>query len=567
MEKTLKSFKDKQSNLTGVLKKLQNFLLEGVKVGVEIDPSLITKVKNSIDLLSNEKLKVALIGGFSEGKTSIAAAWIENLDKSSMNISQKESSNEVKVYELGNDIILIDTPGLFGYKEQYNSDTHSVEKYKDITKKYVSESHLVLYVMNSTNPIKESHRDDLNWLFRTLNLLPRTVFVLSRFDEVADVEDEAEYLKNLEIKKKSVVERLKDLINITESEAKALDIVAVAANPFDQGFDYWLNNLSRYRQLSHISLLQDATSKKISMNGGLVSIVKEVQASVIKDVLTKQLPIAISNDQQIGFEVTKLQAANIRLADQLKLVDSQAADTRISLRSFVTNYFTDLILQAKSTSIETFSSFFEREIGDEGIVLKSRIQNEFDRRIGNITLELDQMNFEFEAEERRFNGAMLALSHQGLKALSKSNTINAGTIKLTRDATVSVANFVGLDLSKILKFKPWGAVKLAGGINKALPFIGIALEVWDSYDKASKEEKFKCSINEIVSNLGQQRSDLLGTINSDSFNEYFFPELSDISRKSISLNEILLEREQLRARFSNFRQMGEVIDAEFTELY
>src|SRR3546814_14798706 len=77
---------------------------------------------------------------------------------------------------------------LFGFKEQVNAETNAIEKYKDITKKYVSEAHLVLYVMNSTNPIKESHQDDLVWLFRTLDLLPRTVFVLSRFVEVAAVE-------------------------------------------------------------------------------------------------------------------------------------------------------------------------------------------------------------------------------------------------------------------------------------------------------------------------------------------------------------------------------------------
>ncbi len=107
---------------------------------------LTTALKNS----EEKTLKVALIGGFSEGKTSIAAAWLERLNKS-MNISQQESSNEVQVYRLDNDIELIDTPGLFGFKEQVN-DAGEIEKYKEITKKYVSEAHLVLYVMNSVNP-------------------------------------------------------------------------------------------------------------------------------------------------------------------------------------------------------------------------------------------------------------------------------------------------------------------------------------------------------------------------------------------------------------------------------
>ncbi|WP_256676956.1 dynamin family protein, partial [Pseudomonas sp. PICF6] len=190
MHSTLESFQHQNNHALALLGKLQAFLKQGAALGVNIDPSLLSKLEHASQNLATEKLKIALIGGFSEGKTSIAAAWMERLDKASMNISQQESSNEVKVYDVDNNFVLIDTPGLFGFKEQYNADIDAMEKYKDITRKYVSEAHLVLYVMNSTNPIKDSHKDDLNWLFRTLDLLPRTVFVLSRFDEVADVEDE-----------------------------------------------------------------------------------------------------------------------------------------------------------------------------------------------------------------------------------------------------------------------------------------------------------------------------------------------------------------------------------------
>ena len=189
MINTVNKFKEQQSNSVKVLESLKIYLENGEKIGVDIDDSLIKKLNNAINDVETKKLKVALIGGFSEGKTSIAAAWIEKLDKSNMKISHQESSDEVLVYEVGNDIELIDTPGLFGFKEKFNSDMNAIEKYKDITEKYVSEAHLVLYVMNSINPIKDSHKDDLNWLFRTLNLLPRTVFVLSKFDEIVDVED------------------------------------------------------------------------------------------------------------------------------------------------------------------------------------------------------------------------------------------------------------------------------------------------------------------------------------------------------------------------------------------
>lgn len=110
MEQTLGAFKAQQSQALDVLQKLEAFLQQGEDAGVEIDPNLKSKLHTAIRDVADDKLKIALVGGFSEGKTSIAAAWMERLDRSSMNISQQESSNEVKVYDVNSDFVLIDTP-------------------------------------------------------------------------------------------------------------------------------------------------------------------------------------------------------------------------------------------------------------------------------------------------------------------------------------------------------------------------------------------------------------------------------------------------------------------------
>ena len=246
MSNTLSVFKSQQEKMQQSLGKLLRFVSEGEKYGLNPDVSLLEKLKIALASANQGVLKVALIGGFSEGKTSIASAWLEHLDQS-MKISQQESSNEVKIYRLGNDIELIDTPGLFGFKEQQN-EAGAIEKYKETTRKYVSEAHLVLYVMNSANPVKESHREDLQWLFRDLNLLPRTVFVLSRFDEVADVEDDRDYQKNLKIKQANVTERLKNMLNLNDAELAHIKIVGIAANPFGEGTAYWLEHLEEFRK-------------------------------------------------------------------------------------------------------------------------------------------------------------------------------------------------------------------------------------------------------------------------------------------------------------------------------
>lgn len=566
MKSTILNFKEKQSNSLKLLQRLFVFLQQGQQAGISIDPSLINKLHQQIMNVEEQKLKVALVGGFSEGKTSIAAAWMEKLDKSTMKISHKESSNEVKVYEINDEFVLVDTPGLFGFKEQKNSDTDTIEKYKDITKKHVSEAHLVLYVMNSTNPIKESHKDDLEWLFRTLNLLPRTVFVLSRFDEVADIEDEDEYQEHLEIKKNNIITRLESMISLTPAEIDELSIVAVSANPFDKGTEYWLNNIKEFNAISHINLLREATAKKIKENGGSDALDVEMKASVIGDILHKQLPIAIKADNVVSDEVNRLQKMHTTLKDQLNNTNAQIEVTRVNLRDFVSDYFSDLITQTIGCSLETFGKFFEREIGSEGIIVSNNLQNEFSRQMGAINLTVEKMQTNFNSEINHFNTTVRSLGKEGVNYALKGNIINNQTILATRDGIVGVAKTLGMDIGKYLKFKPYGAINLAKGVNNALAFVGVALEVWDSYDSYKKEKEFKNSISELKQSFEKQRDDLITLINSDEFKIKFFSGYIELKKQLDELNKCLDESEQLRQEFSEWKREAELLEGELVAL-
>ncbi|GAA8125119.1 hypothetical protein HpBT110_06540 [Helicobacter pylori] len=154
MNETLKQFQEIQKRNQENLEKLLDFIHTGEKYGIEIEESFKAKINSAIQ--SAAKLRVALVGGFSEGKTSIAAAWIERLDKS-MNIDHQESSDAVKIYDIDNEIELVDTPGLFGFKEKI-ADSGKIERYKDITKKYVSEAHLFYTRSTRQTPSKKAIR-------------------------------------------------------------------------------------------------------------------------------------------------------------------------------------------------------------------------------------------------------------------------------------------------------------------------------------------------------------------------------------------------------------------------
>lgn len=554
MNETLEQFKKNQKRNQEILKKLLDFVHTGEEYGIKIEESLKDKIRNAMENVADQKLKVALVGGFSEGKTSIAAAWIDRLDES-MKIAHQESSDEVKIYNIDDEIELVDTPGLFRFKEKI-TDSGKIERYKDITKKYISEAHLILYALNPSNPIKESHKDDLNWLFRTLNLLSRTIFVISRFDEEADIEDEEDYNKRFKIKKENIQSRLNDLISLSEKEKEGLIIVAVAANPFDLGVEHWLKHKEEFQKLSHIKTLQDATQKKIRENGGKLTIIEEAKKSVIQDVVYRQMPPAKQALQGINREMEYLNRMIEKRRKDLQNLNSEISQARIHLKEFITRYFSDLIRQVLGTSLETFNDFVIREIGDKGINIETKVQNEFERQTQGIVNEIAKIETGFNADMGLFEKHAGALGKIGIDLLKQSGFINATNIKLARDGIVAMGKFVGMDLA--LKFKPWGAVNLAGSINKGLPFIGLAFEAWDSWKESQKIEKLEKAKREMESDFDGQKQEILALINDETrFKQTCFPMALKLEKSFQEIEEKIKKTQECDQEFEKWIQTGE----------
>lgn len=566
MSETLRNHQDNQAKVINLLSKLEGFITQGQEFGLDVSTDIKTKLQNSLNTLQSDKLKIALIGGFSEGKTSIAAAWLGKIDPETMNISASESSNVVKIYDIDEDYQLIDTPGLYGYKEQVNTDAQEIEKYKDITKKYVSEAHIILYVMNSKNPIKESHIDDLKWLFKDLNLLPRTVFVLSRFDEVADVEDELDYQDKFKIKEQNVKERLKSILSLNDQETNNLQIVAISANPFDEGVDYWMENRAEFEQLSHIKLLQNATSEIVKKSGGYIGLIEETRKSIISDILIKKIPEIEEQQLLLTKEMEKLNQFYELEIGALNLISKKIVNAKTNLRSNFNNYFADLIMQVQGTSLETIGEFLVREIGNEGSIILSRINEYFQNETNQINTSLNTQAINFNAEIDNIDTALGSLTKKGLNHLAKNIKLDGTTILAARNGLVSGGKLIGLNLKDALKFKPWGAINLAGSINKALPLIGIAVDAWDTWSQAKKQEEFQRAKKELVENLQTHQTQILKDIDADDFINNFFPIFNDLKDKIEEIKATHTEHELKIKSFASWRKEGIIIEGEFKNI-
>lgn len=177
----------------------------------------------------------------------------------------------------------------------------------------------------------------------------------------------------------------------------------------------------------------------------------------------------------------------------------------------------------------------------------------------------------FNADMSSFEKHAGAFGRIGIDLLKQSGFINATNIKLARDALVATGKFVGIDLA--LKFKPWGAVNLAGSINKGLPLIGLAFEVWDSWKESQKIEKLEKAKEEMKSNFDGQKQEILALINDETrFKQACFPSVFELEKCIQECEESVKKTQECAQGLEKWIQTGEdfikgedIIDVELEE--
>ncbi len=92
------------------------------------------------------------------------------------------------------------------------------------------------------------------------------------------------------------------------------------------------------------------------------------------------MPPAKQALQGINREMEYLNKTLEKRRKDIQNLNKEISQARIHLREFITRYFSDLIRQVSGTSLETFNDFVTREIGDKGINIETKVQNEFERQ-------------------------------------------------------------------------------------------------------------------------------------------------------------------------------------------
>ncbi|GHR29762.1 hypothetical protein VN1251_07750 [Helicobacter pylori] len=144
----------------------------------------------------------------------------------------------------------------------------------------------------------------------------------------------------------------------------------------------------------------------------------------------------------------------------------------------------------------------------------------------------------------------------GNEFLIKSGLINATNIKLARDTIAAVGKFVGIDLA--FKFKPWGAVKLAGNLNKALPLISLAFEIGDSVMKLKKEKELEETKEKMKSNFEEAKEQMIEFINDEAkFKQTCFLSALELEKSLQEIKEAIEKIQEYDQEFEKWIKAGE----------
>ncbi|GAA8960060.1 hypothetical protein BTM245_08870 [Helicobacter pylori] len=114
---------------------------------------------------------------------------------------------------------------------------------------------------------------------------------------------------------------------------------------------------------------------------------------------------------------------------------------------------------------------------------------------------------------------------------------------------------MGIDLA--FKFKPWGAVKLAGNLNKAVPLIGFAFEAWVSWNKYQKEQKLE-EAKKMVSYFDNQKKEILDLINDEkTFKEKCFLSALELEKSLQEIKKAIEKTQEYDQEFEKWIKTGE----------
>lgn len=523
---------EKQTALKG-LEQLRVVLDELGEMGADVGSEL-QKIDSAVQAVESDVLRIALLGAFSDGKTSVIAAWLGKV-MADMNIDMDESSDRLAIYSpegLPEKCEIVDTPGLFGDKEK-SVDGEQV-MYEDLTKRYISEAHLILYVVDATNPLKESHYDIVKWVLRDLNKLSSTIFVINKMDEVTDLTEQVLFDAQATIKKDNLKGKLQRAANLSSDEMARLNIVCLASNPNGRGLPFWFGKPEHYESRSRINDLKAMTTEVLRHNVPAVLIAK-TGLDVVRDVVGQHVLRAEEQLEQLKAFAEQNAEESARIRQDIATGRREVKRLAGELFEELQNLEKGLLGKLRPLGLENIREFLEDELGytEEGVGFKLnlKIKGAIDRSFDQSSKVTSRISQDIGRQLNSSESFLNAMGDSALKSMggaakgiaNLSPDIIKGAVFAARDALSAVTGVA-------IKFKPWQATKIAGAISKwagpagaAITLTSDLLSAYKAHELEQELKNAKESTAEVIKSAFKDIYDIIG--DDEKLLDFFAPQL------------------------------------------
>lgn len=463
---------------------------------------LRAKTNQAISNIKDDIFSIAFFGAFSDGKSTVISVLMNRLD---IEIAPTPTTDKINTHKFqdyqSKDYQLIDTPGLFS-----ENQTHD-----ELTKKYISDANIIVYTVDPVNPLKDSHLLTVKWILSDLKKFDSTIFVINKMDEIADLEDDNDFLHNSDIKMKVVSDTINDIIGVDKSKK----IVCIAADPFEKGLEYWHQNSKKYKKLSRINNLENMLSEfkekyksELIIKAG-ISVIQDAKDIVLKE-LNKIKNALLSEIDLLTNQIKEYD-------DRIKVLEVDVNRSYISIKEEFISLRGDLLVEIDAVNNMTeLGEVMQKLLGKDGYILQERIDLIIKKYTGNLLSESKKI---FESLEESLvyhsniqNELLGKLSGTGKSVIKVM--LSAPTRKIA-NAILKTRNFLKLPL----KFKPWGALKFAK-ILKSMPVVIEALELTVGVLSKLKMDKKR---NEIKEEIKKAFKELIQNLTFEKYSATYFP--------------------------------------------
>ena len=540
-----------KNNKLQKLTALKQLLQKGVEYIPELQ-SYLGKIDSIVNTIKDGEISVVLLGSFSDGKTSAIAGLLGRLEDN-MKIDNDESSDELTIYrpkDLKKGFKIIDTPGLFGTKEREINGQNI--KFSEITERYISEAHIIIYVCDAVVPLKDSHVEIIRRIMRDYHKLDNTIFVINKMDEAGyDLLDEYDFNNGCKIKKENLISRLRSTINLTPDEEKRLHVVCIAADPKGKGLQHWFSKIDNYYERSHIKDLRKCVNEVVNNadTDKLSSSSYETSVSEVVEGLHKAIECT---EKPVSKAIAKMERDCTEIEEDGKHLKSELTLSRNDLRQAINEIKNDAIREINGASLETIGEVISNQLGVQNNQvtfyvfqdkLSAQIEQCCEANANNINLAAVKIQDTYSMQDAMLNDAV----KYGVGQLKNLN-VSGEQVKAVRDV-----------IAKGYKFKPWGAINMGKDITKWAGWIGagigVAFEIYDWYKKHENQKK----LNELKKSLTNAINDCISNVfkTFESDNEYyknFAPSYIQLCQKIQERNEEIASLKQKVQYLENYKR-------------